>query len=124
MIGNVSHSESAIGDGSRRTGITKLASPVLHGGPEVNHRKGGIGVMMTTTLEIGSTGDAVGITIPAIPVRRGTVGRTESVMIIRAEEADKKCTESLCRVLGNSGLGLKSVAAAAYTFTTMIEQMS
>jgi len=124
VIGNVSHSESAIGDESTRTGITKVADPVLHGGLEVNHRRGVIGVMMTTTREIGSTGDEVGMTIPAIPVHRGTVARIENVMIIRAEEADKKCTKSLCRALGNRGLGQNSVPAAACTSTTLIEQMS
>lgn len=100
VIGNVSHTGSAIGDGLTRTEITKVADPLLHGGPEVNHQRGGIDAMTTTTLEIGSTGDEAVMTIRTIPVRPGTVARIVSVMIIRAEGGGKKCTESLCRPLG------------------------
>jgi len=97
VLGNVSHTGSAIGDGSTRTEITKVADLLLHGGPEVNHQRGGIDAMTTTTLEIGSTGDKAVMTIRTIPVRPGTVARIGSVMIIRAEGVGKKCTESLCR---------------------------
>lgn len=97
VIGNASRSGSAIDDGVTRIGITKVADRVLHGGPEVNHRKSDTDAMMTTTLEIANTGDEVMMTILTIPARPGTVAEIESVMIIRAEGAGKKCTEPSCK---------------------------
>ena len=87
------------GDGVTRTEITRAADPVRHGGLEVNRQRGGIVAMMTTALEIGSTGDGAVMTILTILVRPGAATRIGSVMMIRPEGASKKCIELWCRAL-------------------------
>lgn len=97
---NVSHSVSVIDDGATKIKIMKAADRVLRGDIGVSHQRDGIDVMMIMTLKIGGTGAEVEMMIPMIPVLPDTVVRIESVMIIRAEGAGKKCTEYMSWTFG------------------------